>query len=307
MNDGKARAIKVDEIVHRAIGECRAQTGMAEREIYASIMPHIYVVGVPHELVERLQQLIGHVAEHSPTNPIHVMTRLDSKDVEIVVRDNADFIAPSLARDTFMQRRAGDAGSNSAVAEREPITLQNAATVTATEMHENLIVRPAHDSIGNEYVLRLATTPPPTLRPKIPRGTRNARAQKLRILVVDDNYDVANTLATALQISGFNTQTVHDGISAVKVAIDFAPQVVLLDIDLSGMNGFQAARNIRALMMKDKPLLIALTGQGSADDKQRARNAGFDRHYTKPADVRDIIEFIESSLAPAQQQLHVNN
>ena len=293
----KSRAVKVDEIVHRAIDTCRAEPGMAEREVYASIMPHVYVVGAPYVLIDRLVKLIQHVANTGITNTIHVMTRLDSKDVEIVVRDNADFIAPSMAHDAFVQRRSADENLTDSAAATEKNTVATEKSPDNFAARDDLFMRPAQDALGNEYVLRLPTTPPPTLRPKMARGASNSSLHKLRILVVDDNLDVANTLATALQISGYNTQTAHDGLSAIKAAIDFVPQVILLDIDLPGMNGLQVARSVRALGMKERPLLIALTGQGSSDDKQRARNAGFDRHYTKPADVRDIIEFITDSFA----------
>ncbi|HEY3698997.1 MAG TPA: response regulator [Spongiibacteraceae bacterium] len=295
-----AQTVKVDDIVQQALSICRTELGMAGHELYVSIMPHVYIVGNPKALADRLALLIQRVANQVAASPIHILTKLDSKDVEIVVRDNPDFIAPHRIRDAFIQRRsAADIdldNINTNYSNTDVIDKIDDDQPMTQKIDADIFIRSTQDSIGSEYVLRIPTTPPPVLKSKLNSASKKSALKKRRILVVDDNHDVATTLATALQISGYDTKTAHDGATALSTALSFAPHVVLLDIDLPGMNGLQVARSIRAINTPGKPLLIALTGQGGLENKQRAHNAGFDKHYTKPADVRDIIEFIERSI-----------
>ena len=111
-----------------------------------------------------------------------------------------------------------------------------------------------------------------------------ARPERQRILVVDDNLDGADMLATMLGLSGYETRTANDGPHALEAAREFAPKVVFLDLGMPGMDGFEVARRIRADERISKPVLIALTGWGSADDKRKTKEAGFDFHLTKPVD-----------------------
>ena len=105
----------------------------------------------------------------------------------------------------------------------------------------------------------------------------------LRILVVDDNVDSAETLAEQLPLWGHEARLAHDGPQALAVAREFSPEVILLDIGLPGMDGFEVARQIRAEKMPVLQLL-AMTGYGQDEDRQQARDAGFDGHLVKPVD-----------------------
>jgi CheY-like chemotaxis protein len=115
-------------------------------------------------------------------------------------------------------------------------------------------------------------------------GERPATGSASRVLVVDDNRDSANTLSAILQIGGHTTQTAYDGLEAVQAAATFHPDVVLLDIGLPKMNGYEAARYIRGQPWGQKMVLIALTGWGQDEDRRRSLEAGFDQHLTKPVD-----------------------
>ena len=116
-----------------------------------------------------------------------------------------------------------------------------------------------------------------------------------RVLVVDDNVDGAESLAKVLQICGHETRTAHSGPEALDAARPFKPEVVLLDIGLPGMNGYEVAKRLRAEPSLDGAVLVALTGWGSEDNKRQSREAGFDFHLTKPVEVTAI----ESILARA--------
>lgn len=106
-----------------------------------------------------------------------------------------------------------------------------------------------------------------------------------RILVVDDNVDAAETLTTFLDMIGMEARSVHDGNAAVQAALAFSPDLVLLDIGLPGMSGYDVARAMRAQPQLAGMTLVALTGWGAEDDRRRAKDAGFDHHLTKPVDL----------------------
>ena len=119
-----------------------------------------------------------------------------------------------------------------------------------------------------------------------------------RILVVDDNTDAADSMAMLLRLSGNDVRTAHDGIEALEVAAEFLPDVVLLDIGLPRMNGFDAARRIREARGAEV-MLIAVTGWGKDEDRRRSAEAGFDHHLTKPVDFDAIDRLLANASAPA--------
>ena len=122
--------------------------------------------------------------------------------------------------------------------------------------------------------------------------------QGVRVLVVDDNIDSAQSMAQVLDMLGYETRTVHDGVEAVKAAEAFAPHVVLLDIGLPHISGHEAARRIRALEGGAGMLLIALSGWGQEDDLRKSVAAGFDRHFVKPVDLHVLMELVAQARRP---------
>lgn len=119
-----------------------------------------------------------------------------------------------------------------------------------------------------------------------------------RVLVVDDNVDAAETLTTFLDMIGMEARSVNDGAAAVQAAVDFAPDLVLLDIGLPGMNGYDVARAIRQQPQLAGVTLVALTGWGAEDDRRRAMEAGFNHHLTKPVDLSVLEEMLLRVQAP---------
>ncbi len=102
--------------------------------------------------------------------------------------------------------------------------------------------------------------------------------------MVDDNVDNAESLALLLQLAGHQTRTAHSGPGAMAAACTFRPEVVLLDIGLPGIDGYEVARRLREAARGEKMLLIAQTGYGQEEDRHRSLNAGFDAHLVKPVD-----------------------
>jgi CheY-like chemotaxis protein len=135
--------------------------------------------------------------------------------------------------------------------------------------------------IAEEY--RVSTTSEselPNERPALPSR---------RVLVVDDNVDAAESLGLLLRFLGADVEVAHDGPSALERMQPFRPELVLLDIGMPGMDGYEVAARIRALPSNGDVTVIALTGWGQSEDRARSHAAGFDRHLVKPVDI-DTLE-----------------
>jgi DNA-binding response OmpR family regulator len=118
-----------------------------------------------------------------------------------------------------------------------------------------------------------------------------------RVLVVDDNEDAADSLAMLLTVRGDEVRIAYDGAEAVATENDFNPEVVLLDIGLPKLSGYDVAKHIRSARGGDV-LIIAITGWGQEDDRARAREAGFDHHFTKPVDFEMLLDLIDRESPP---------
>ncbi len=153
------------------------------------------------------------------------------------------------------------------------------------ELHGGRVeARSAGIGKGSEFIVRLPVMKSPPDDPDPAEVKRAAPARHWRILAVDDNRDAVDSLASMLQIAGHVTRTAYDGLEATEVAEVFRPEVVLLDIGLPKMNGYEVARHIRQQPWGKGMILIALTGWGQEDDKRRATASGFDHHLTKPVE-----------------------
>jgi CheY-like chemotaxis protein len=113
-------------------------------------------------------------------------------------------------------------------------------------------------------------------------------AESYRILVADDNYDAAESLATLLELRGHQVRMAHDGVEALAIAKTFKPHVVLLDLGMPKMDGYETARQIRRQPGGKRVRLVALTGWGQHQDRQRTTEAGFDAHLVKPVTDTDL-------------------
>jgi CheY-like chemotaxis protein len=123
----------------------------------------------------------------------------------------------------------------------------------------------------------------------MPVANQEASFRPVRILIVDDNEDAATSLALLLNIAGNETLTAHDGLQAIETAARFHPDVVLLDIDLPRLNGYDACRRIREQPWSKDTVLVALTGGRLDEQEHVSRNAGFDHHLVKPVEF-DVLK-----------------
>ena len=161
------------------------------------------------------------------------------------------------------------------------------------EMHDGSIEAKSEGAgKGSEFVVRL----PVVVEASVPQEADNSHdddlKSTLRILVVDDNKDSADSLSMMLKIMGNDTQTAYDGEEAVLSAEKYKPDVILLDIGLPKLNGYEACRRIREMPWGKKLVIIAQTGWGQDGDRQRTHDAGFDHHMVKPVDPTTLMKML---------------
>jgi len=291
--------IELASAMHHAV---RAATAMVERKgqhLTVSLPDEpIYLNADPVRLGQVLANLLNNASKYSHEGSNLGLTFERSKDNAIIrVRDDGIGIAPDkllsvfemfMQVDTAPERAAGGLGIG--------LTLVK----TLVELHGGSIE--AHsDGIGHgsefviclpalgDMILPVATEPAPD-RP----------SQARRVLIVDDNRDAASSLALVLKLTGHTTRTGFDGEQAVAMAATFRPDVLLLDIGLPKMNGYDACREIRQQPHGKEILMVALTGWGNEEDQIKSRAAGFDHHLMKPVDHAVLARLLaDLTLQPA--------
>ena len=124
---------------------------------------------------------------------------------------------------------------------------------------------------------------------------REARRPRTRLLIVDDNEDMARVMAKLLRASGHDVRVAHEGSGVLELAQSHRPEAVLLDIGLPGMNGYQVAEQLRRDESCRDALLIAISGYGRAEDLRRSSEAGFDHHLVKPGDFGKVLQILATA------------
>ena len=147
---------------------------------------------------------------------------------------------------------------------------------------------------GSEFIVRLPLYNSPSEKMPIAKKTAPILLASKRILVIEDNLDTAESLTKLLEFSGHSAQSAHDGMSGITTAEAFNPDVILLDIGLPDINGYEVAQRIRQQSWGKKMFLIAATGWGQDKDKELAKKAGFNKHLTKPIDYQELVSILHS-------------
>jgi CheY-like chemotaxis protein/two-component sensor histidine kinase len=157
-----------------------------------------------------------------------------------------------------------------------------------------VVARSAGLNRGSEFVVQL-----PQYGVGVPERVEEAGSRatprRMRVLVVDDNRDAADSMRMLLDASGQDARAVYDGVSALEIAESFRPEVILLDIGMPSMDGYQVVRALRAREFVPPPAIAALTGWGQDSDKKKTREAGFDHHFTKPVSADELMAFLEKA------------
>lgn len=219
--------------------------------------------------------------------------RRDGTDVELRVRDNGIGIPPEMLPHVFGLFTQVD---NSAHRSHDGLGIGLNLVKTLVEMHCGTVeAHSAGPGMGSEFVVRLpmATLRAPLRDAPAPNADAGLRpVPPRRILVVDDSRDSARSLATLLEMKGHQCQTAFDGPAALEAAAEFDPEVVVLDIGMPGMSGYEVARRIRATSDFRGAKLIAVTGWGQAEDRRRVKESGFDHHLVKPIALHALTDLL---------------
>lgn len=147
---------------------------------------------------------------------------------------------------------------------------------------------------GSEFVVRLPVMPVSVPLPSSVPEAASLPEKYCRVLVVDDNVDLAQSQAMLLEVSGHEVWIAYDGPSSLEAVLTYRPEVVLLDIGLPGLNGFEVAKRIRQQPALKGIVLVAMTGYGQETDRLRSQAAGFDHHLVKPADFDEVLKILAS-------------
>ena len=240
----------------------------------------LYLNGDNARLVQCISNILTNAAKYTDRQgEIGVRAYAEGPAAVLEISDSGMGIAPELLPrifDLFVQgdraldRSQGGLGIGLSVVRR------------LIEMHGGAVIaRSAGAGQGSTFIIRLPLIERPSASAGEPESATSVRQ---RILIVDDNADAADSLALLLQLDGHDTHAVYSSGEALQVAESFHPDVILLDIGLPEMNGYEVARRIRSVPRLKHTRLIALTGYGQADDQARARAAGFDEHLMKPVE-----------------------
>lgn len=173
------------------------------------------------------------------------------------------------------------------------------------EMHDGTVdVQSEGQDQGSTFTVRLPIAGPQQGEHPVTTNEDKTTAaeNRQRVLVVDDNKDSAQTLAMMLKIMGNDVRTAHDGLEAIEKAQEYLPNVILLDLGMPKLNGYDVCRKIREQEWGANMDIIALTGWGQAEDRQRTKEAGFDHHLVKPVDVARLKELLDEAARPPQAQ-----
>jgi PAS domain S-box-containing protein len=281
----------------------------AVRDLYQA-MKHELTVTLPRQPVHlqadpaRLAQVVGNLLSNASKftdrgGHVWLAAERDGEEVVIRVRDAGIGIAAEQMPRIFEMFMQVD---TSLERSRDGLGIGLTLVKRLVEMHGGTVeARSEGLGRGSEFRVRLPILPEePKTRGREPDQVP-ARARRRRVLVVDDNEDGADSLAMLLRLGGHEAHTAHDGLAAVEAAQRLRPDVVLLDIGLPGLNGYEACRRIREQPWGRDLKLVAVTGWGQEEDRHRSREAGFDTHVVKPVDP-DVLQTLLASLPASQDR-----
>jgi len=274
----------IAEVLHAAVESSRPLLTARGHDFGVDLPPEpIFVDADLTRLAQVIANLLNNAAKYTNRGGhIRLTSRREGNQLTVRVRDNGIGLAKEAQGRIFekfaqvdpsIERSHGGLGIGLHLAQR------------LTELHGGtLTVHSEGPGQGSEFVVQLPLSVRAPSYTSKERERRNALPSGFRILVVDDNRDAADSLGQLLVIPGNDVRVTYDGEHAVEVAAEFEPEVVLLDIGLPKLNGYDTARRIRQQAGSRDMLLVALTGWGQDEARQRSREAGFDFHFVKPID-----------------------
>jgi PAS domain S-box-containing protein len=281
----RPRAVALGEVLREAVETSQPAIDAKAQQLFLSLSPEsLLVYADPTRLAQVFANLLDNASKYTESRGrIELGVVDDGTWVDVTVRDSGVGIPEQMLGSVFEMFTQVE-GHDGPVAGGLGIGLSIVKRLV--ELHGgNVAARSGGRGKGSEFRVRLPLAPAGA-QPTRPaqRHARPEQRTRRRVLVVDDNVDAAQSLAQWLEIRGDDVRTAHDGLDALRSAAEFRPEVVLLDIGMPGLDGYEAARRIRGEPWGADVVLIALTGWGQQEDRRRSREAGFDLHLVKPTD-----------------------
>ena len=293
--------IVVSGIVERALETVQPLIVQRRHQLTVSLPPQpIWLHADAARLDQVLVNLLTNAAKYTDEGG-HIWLSVQYEDdvVVLAVRDTGIGIAPELLPDIFdlfiqaersLDRSQGGLGIGLSLVQR------------LVGLHGGSVAVHSVLGQGSEFVVRLPVMLTALPLPPSPADARGqAPGIACRVLVVDDNVDAAQILALLLKGSGHTVRTAHDGLGALEAALAWRPDVMLLDLGLPGVDGFEVARRIRQQPNLKHIVLVAVTGYGLDTDRQLSREAGFAHHLIKPVDFGAVKKILATSLGASEQ------
>jgi PAS domain S-box-containing protein len=248
----------------------------------------LFVEGDKTRLAQVLANLLTNAAKYTPEGGhIRLIVEKDKDSAVIRVRDDGLGIPPDMLPRIFDMFTQVDHNVGRA---QGGLGIGLTIVRNLVEMHGGKVeAHSAGAGRGSEFVVRLPLAADQPVSSSTTEGNPTVQAAERmpqhRVLIVDDNVDSVNSLALMLRLQGYEVRTAHNGGTALQTAADFNPEVVLLDIGMPDMDGYEVARRMRKLPALQNAVLIAQTGWGQEHDRRRSAEAGFNHHFTKPIDL----------------------
>jgi CheY-like chemotaxis protein len=292
----RKRRVELAEVVAKAI-ELASPLLEQRRHTLAVSVPArgLAVDGDEHRLAQILSNLLTNAARYTePGGRVEVRGERRGGRAALSVRDTGVGIAPEMLPhifDMFVQ------GERSFERSQGGLGLGLAIVRSLAQLHGGEVAaRSEGPGRGSEFTVTLPLAPDDERTAPLPRVEAEVRVPgRRRVLVVDDNVDAAELLATALRLSGHDVRVAHDGPSALALAGDFPPEVAFLDLGLPVMDGFELGRRLRPLLAGRPLRIVAVSGYGQPVDRARSAEAGFDRHLVKPVDLAELLALTASA------------
>jgi PAS domain S-box-containing protein len=293
INSGKIElrreVLDLREVVRAAVESCQPLVDRRRHSLVVELPGAPAMVrGDPVRLTQVFANLLNNAAKYTPEGGrIEVKMAVMADRVSVCVSDNGMGIPRELLPSVF---KLFTQAAHAAHAQQQGLGIGLFLVKGLVQMHEGRITaESAGPGEGSRFTVSLPASSDGRPAAGDDGSTPPAKSAARKVLVVDDNADAAETLSMLLQFQEHDTRTAGNGASALKVFDEFVPDVVLLDIGLPDMDGYEVARRIRA--RQTAPVrLIALTGWGQKEDKRLAAEAGFDEHWTKPVDPEKLGE-----------------
>lgn len=293
----KPERATLDSIIQSALETSLPLVKSAKHEFFINLPDEpLHVMADRTRLAQVLSNLINNAAKYTPPGGrIDVTAYPIGVHIFIDVKDNGSGIPGEMLSKIFdmftqvgrtLDRAQGGLGIGLSLVKQ------------LVEMHGGSVTADSPGlGLGSTFTVKLPALSKPSddlMVQENELADDSAPGRSHRVLVVDDNLDGAESLAMLLQIYGHETRTAHAGDKAIELANEFRPEVIFLDIGLPGMNGYEVARRIRANPEHQGITLVAVTGWGSEEDRKLAREAGYDRHMTKPVDPAAVMKAMAS-------------